>query len=143
MSRRLASGQQLELGLPKCGTSSLEDWMKSYNPQKDLLRHHDKDEEPYNPRKLRKFLLIYLSYTEWTGFIGLADECRQSTYAVSRVLDILESCGRVEKTPLYFYPWSELLQPDRTIHPGFEKNQYQGFEFGYRLKNKTTVAPKP
>ncbi|MCF7788651.1 MAG: hypothetical protein K9N47_21185 [Prosthecobacter sp.] len=125
---------QMELALPPPLTS-LEAWMKSHNPRKEALRRHDKDEDPYNPRTLRKWLLTYLTTTEWKGFIDLADECGQSSDAASRVLDLLEGLGRIEKTPLYFYPWSDLVQADRTIHPGYGK-QYQGFEFGYRLNEK-------
>lgn len=80
-------------------------------------------------------MLSYLSATEWTGFIGLADECRQSVAAVSRVLSLLEMRGRIEKTPLYFHIRSELVKLDRTVHPGHGK-PYQGFEFGYRLKER-------
>lgn len=128
------SADQMELALPAQQTG-LEAWMKSHNPRKEALRSHRRDEEPYDPRKLRRLLLIYLSATEWTGFIGLAEECRQSCDAVSRVLTLLEMRGRIEKTPLYFYCGADLVKPDRTVHPGAGK-QYQGFEFGYRLKEK-------
>ncbi|MFZ2280819.1 MAG: hypothetical protein WAW39_23670 [Prosthecobacter sp.] len=129
---------QMELALPG-QQLGLEAWMNSHNPRKEALRRHDRDEEPYDPRKLRRFLLIYLSATEWTGFIGLADECRQSVDAVSRVLTLLEMRGRIEKTPLYFYCGADLVKPDRTIHPGHGQ-QYQGFEYGYRLKQKAPCA---
>lgn len=128
------SSAQMELALPSLQTE-LEAWMNNLNPRKDALRRHGRHEEPYNPRKLRRFLLIYLSATEWTGFIGLADECRQSVDAVSRVLTLLEMRGRIEKTPLYFYCGADLVKPDRAIHPG-PGQHYQGFEYGYRLKQK-------
>jgi hypothetical protein len=132
------SAAQMELALPSLQTD-LEAWLNNYNPRKEALRRHGRHEEPYNPRKLRRFLLIYLSATEWTGFIGLADECRQSRDALSRVLTLLEMRGRIEKTPLYFYYGDSLVKPDRTIHPGAGK-QYYGFEFGYRLKVKNVSS---
>lgn len=119
---------QLVLTAPK-GTR--HEW--GADPRKDARRRHDRDEAPYNPRALRRFLLRRLSFTDWTGFIGLADEAGQSVEALSWVLGMLERRGRIEKTPLYFVPWSGLVEPDRTVHPGHGPRQYQGFEFGYRL----------
>lgn len=123
---------QLELALsaPKPTATGYE-WGK--NPRKDARRRHARDEAPYNPRALRRFLLRHLSFVEWTGFIGMADEAGQSVEALSWVLDMLEHLGRIEKTPLYFYHCTGLVKPDRTVHPGHGPRQYQGFEFGYRL----------
>jgi|GEM_PF-2979774 len=110
--------------------------MASFNPMKEALRRHSRDEKTYNPRALRKWFIQHLSDIEWTGFIGLADATGYSVDAVSRVLGLLERFGRIEKTPLYFYHGTGLITPDRTVHPGHEKNQYHGFEFGYRLRAK-------
>lgn len=127
---------QLELPLPSPGPTKLDTWIAQTNPRKEALRRHDRDEKPYNPRALRHWFIQHLSHTEWTGFIDLPDQTGYSCEAVDRVLDLLERRGRIEKTPLYFYPCAGLVKPDRTIHPGHGKNCYHGFEFGYRLRTK-------